>query len=149
MINYAQRIANAMKQSTKFLTKVCGLFMVLFLSFNLSAAESRDNYPFTQQAQVQQFQSLVKRVRCLVCQNQDISDSNAHLAQDLRQQVYEQIQLGHSDEMILDYLTDRYGDFVLFEPPLKNHTYLLWYGPFLFLLLAMAVFWRSMRRGKR
>ncbi len=72
---------------------------------------------------------LSSQIRCLVCQNQSIDESNAELAKDLRVLVRERIQAGQSDAEIKDYLTDRYGDFVLLKPPMKPETYLLWYGP--------------------
>jgi len=91
--------------------------------------------------------SLGKELRCLVCQNQSIDDSDASLARDLRQVVRERLVAGDSDEQILDYLTDRYGDFVLLSPPVKPGTYLLWAGPAL-LLAAGAVFVAQFLRSR-
>lgn len=95
------------------------------------------------------YQSLVHQLRCLVCQNQSIAESNADLANDLREQVRTQIEEGRSDQQILDYMSDRYGDFVLYKPPLERKTILLWAGPFLILLLAALVAWRSGRRATK
>jgi cytochrome c-type biogenesis protein CcmH len=78
---------------------------------------------------------LTEKLRCLVCQNQTIADSNAELAQDLRRQVHEQIAAGKTDAEIVDYMVARYGDFVLYQPPVKPTTVLLWAGPALLLLL--------------
>jgi len=78
---------------------------------------------------------LSEKLRCLVCQNQTIAESNAELAQDLRRQVHEQIAAGKSDDEIVDYMVARYGDFVLYQPPVKATTMLLWGGPALLLLL--------------
>jgi cytochrome c-type biogenesis protein CcmH len=78
---------------------------------------------------------LSEKLRCLVCQNQTIADSNAELAQDLRRQVHEQIAAGKSDDEIVEYMVARYGDFVLYQPPVKATTALLWAGPALLLLL--------------
>jgi|APFre7841882630_1041343.scaffolds.fasta_scaffold22462_2 cytochrome c-type biogenesis protein CcmH len=78
---------------------------------------------------------LSEKLRCLVCQNQTIADSNAELAQDLRRQIHEQIAAGRSDSEIVDYMVARYGDFVLYQPPVKPTTVLLWAGPALLLLL--------------
>ena len=72
---------------------------------------------------------LAEKLRCLVCQNQTIADSNAELANDLRTQIREQIAAGKTDDQILDYMVARYGDFVLYQPPLKPTTILLWGGP--------------------
>lgn len=80
---------------------------------------------------------ITAELRCLVCQNQTIADSHAELAVDLRNQVREMIRKGQSKEQILTYMTDRYGDFVLYRPPLKQTTMLLWFGPALLLLAAV------------
>jgi len=77
---------------------------------------------------------LSEKLRCLVCQNQTIADSNAELAQDLRRQIHEQIAAGKTDDEIVAYMVARYGDFVLYEPPLKATTVLLWAGPALLIL---------------
>ena len=78
---------------------------------------------------------LAEKLRCLVCQNQTIEDSNAELAQDLRRQIREQIAAGKSDDEIIAYMVARYGDFVLYQPPLKATTALLWAGPALLLVI--------------
>lgn len=77
--------------------------------------------------------ALAEDLRCLVCQNETLAASHADLAVDLRQQIREQMQAGKSDKEIIAYMTDRYGDFILFRPPVKMTTYLLWFGPFLLL----------------
>lgn len=77
--------------------------------------------------------NLAEELRCVVCQNESLAASNAELAQDLRREIREQMTAGMSDREVLDYLTTRYGDFVLFRPPFKPVTYLLWLGPPLFL----------------
>ncbi len=79
---------------------------------------------------------LAEKLRCLVCQNESLASSRADLAEDLRREVREQMQKGMSDEEIIDYLVSRYGDFVLYEPPLKSYTLLLWFGPFALLVVA-------------
>jgi len=87
----------------------------------------------------QRLKNLAEELRCLVCQNQTIADSNAPLALDLRNQIRAQVAQGKSDDQIREYLVDRYGDFVLYNPPLKPTTVLLWGGPFLLLLVGAAV----------
>jgi cytochrome c-type biogenesis protein CcmH len=82
---------------------------------------------------------LTSELRCLVCQNQTIADSNAELAVDLRRQVREQVSAGKSDQEIIDYMVDRYGDFVLYRPPMKGTTLLLWGGPVLLLAIGIGV----------
>ncbi|MET0682834.1 MAG: cytochrome c-type biogenesis protein [Casimicrobiaceae bacterium] len=81
---------------------------------------------------------LSEKLRCLVCQNQTIADSNAELAQDLRRQIHEQIAAGRSDDEILAYMVARYGDFVLYQPPVKSTTALLWAGPALLVVIGFA-----------
>lgn len=94
----------------------------------------------------QRYQNLLHELRCVVCQNQSISESNAPLAKDLREQVASQINQGRSDADIRGYLTDRYGDFVLYKPPLKGSTVALWMGPFVLLALALLAAWRLTTR---
>jgi cytochrome c-type biogenesis protein CcmH len=92
---------------------------------------------------------LSKELRCLVCQNQSIDDSNAPLARDLRIVVRERLKAGDSDGQVLDYVTDRYGDYVLLRPPFKATTYLLWIGPFVVFAIGAAAtaFYLRGRRG--
>ena len=89
---------------------------------------------------------LSQELRCLVCQNQNIADSNADLALDLRREVRDQILKGRSDAEIKNYLVARYGDFVLYNPPVQANTALLWFGPLLLLVVGVAVWWMLSRR---
>ncbi|MSP66858.1 MAG: cytochrome c-type biogenesis protein CcmH [Alphaproteobacteria bacterium] len=91
---------------------------------------------------------LHKSLRCLVCQNQSIHDSNADLAVDLRQIVRERVAAGESDAGVVDYVVRRYGDFVLLRPPVKASTYLLWFGPALILLAGATAAFRFLRRAR-
>ena len=93
--------------------------------------------------------ALAKKLRCLVCQNETIADSRADLAQDLRGKLREQMAAGKTDAEIIDYMTARYGDFVLYEPPLKATTMLLWFGPLLLLVIGAFVAWRVVRARSR
>ena len=90
--------------------------------------------------------SLAHELRCLVCQNQTLADSNAPLAQDLRNQIREQLKAGKSERDVIDFMVARYGDFVLYRPPFKATTVALWTGPFL--LLALGV-WLLVRRVRK
>jgi cytochrome c-type biogenesis protein CcmH len=92
---------------------------------------------------------LTSQFRCLVCQNETIADSTADLATDLRREVREQIQAGKTDAEIRDFMTTRYGDFVLYRPPLKATTLLLWFGPALLLVVGIVVLVRVMRARRR
>lgn len=89
---------------------------------------------------------LSEELRCLVCQNQSLADSHAELAIDLKNQVREMLQKGMSDQQVLDFLVQRYGDFVLYRPPVKATTWLLWGGPFVLLIAALAIFFVKLRR---
>ena len=91
-------------------------------------------------------QALSAELRCLVCQNQTIADSNAELAQDLRREVRAMIKDGKSDQQIIDFMVTRYGDFVLYRPPVKGITLLLWGGPVVLLVLGLIVLVRYQRR---
>ena len=92
--------------------------------------------------------ALERELRCLVCQNQTLAESNAPLAMDLRNQIREQLAAGKSEREITDYLVARYGDFVLYRPPLKGTTVFLWAGPFLFLLGGFYLLVRVVRRRR-
>jgi len=96
-------------------------------------------FEFATAQQSEQYQQLIEEIRCLVCQNQSLADSNADLAQDLRNEIYQMIQSGKSDQEIIDFLVARYGDFVLYRPPLKGSTILLWSAPFILAVLALTV----------
>lgn len=124
---------------------VIGIFCLL-MSTLLSA---NTFYPLETVKQEAQFNHLLKELRCLVCQNQDLADSNAGLAKDLRNEVYELVKMGKSDNEIIGFLTARYGDFILFNPPVKAMTVLLWFGPMVFMLLGLLIFWHSCLRGEK
>jgi cytochrome c-type biogenesis protein CcmH len=92
---------------------------------------------------------LAEELRCLVCQNQTIADSHAELAVDLRRQIREQIAQGRTDSQIVDYMVERYGDFVLYRPPLKATTLFLWFGPPLLLLLGIIFLFRYLNSRRK
>lgn len=94
------------------------------------------------------YELINSELRCLVCQNQTIADSNAELAADLRRQVFEMLQQGKSKNEIIQFMTDRYGDFVLYNPPLKTKTALLWLGPIAFLITGFIMIFWFIRRKK-
>jgi cytochrome c-type biogenesis protein CcmH len=96
----------------------------------------------------QRYRALIAELRCLVCQNQSIAESNAPLAEDLRQQVRAQIAAGKDDEAIIEFLTERYGDFVRYRPAFQRRTLLLWLGPFALLVLAAGVAGLFVRRSR-
>jgi cytochrome c-type biogenesis protein CcmH len=96
----------------------------------------------------QRMRALTEQLRCLVCQNETLADSRADLAEDLRRQIREQMKAGKSDREIIAFLTDRYGDFVLYNPRVKPATYLLWFGPFILLIAGTGVLYRYLKRRR-
>ena len=112
-------------------------------------AHAVDPLPFKDRAEELRFQALTKQLRCLVCQNESLADSNAPLAADLRRDVFEQMQAGKSDDEIKAWLTARYSDFVLYDPPLHAATLLLWFGPALVLLAGGVAVVIAVRRRAR
>ena len=92
---------------------------------------------------------LAEKLRCLVCQNESLASSHAELAEDLRREVREQMAKGKNDQEIIDYLVARYGDFVLYEPPMKSYTLLLWFGPFALLLVGVGVLLYQLRKRRQ
>lgn len=112
--------------------------LLLILTIITSWAEPA--YLFKNSKKQAQFQALLHDLRCPVCQNQDLADSNAGVAVDLRQELYRRVLMNQSDKEIIDYLTARYGDFILFKPPLRITTVVLWFGPFMLLLLGLLWF---------
>lgn len=106
------------------------LFIALLVSDMMLASASIDVYKFSNTEQETRFNTLVKELRCPKCQNSSISDSNAELAKDLRERTYSMIMEGKSDQDILNYMVERYGDFVTYNPPVKPTTWILWFAPF-------------------
>lgn len=92
---------------------------------------------------------LASNLRCLVCQNESLAASQADLARDLREEVREQIRAGKTDKQIIAYLVHRYGDFILYNPPVKSSTIPLWFGPFILLLIGVLVLFYQLRKRKR
>ncbi len=124
------------------------LFTATLLSFALctAALAAVDPLPFKDRAEEVRFQNLTKQLRCLVCQNESLNDSSAPLAADLRRDVFEQMRAGKSDAEIKQWLTARYSDFVLYDPPLRGATWLLWFGPALILLVGGGALFATIRR---
>jgi cytochrome c-type biogenesis protein CcmH len=132
----------------KSLVIVLALFL-LPVSITAQAGVTLEAFKFDTKAEEQHFKDLIEELRCLVCQNQSLADSDAELAHDLRAEVYEMIQAGKSDDEIVEFLVARYGDFVLYNPPVKPANYLIWFGPFVLLLVAAVLLLRAVRRQKR
>ena len=96
-----------------------------------AGAYTLEEFQFSDPARAEEFKRLTEELRCLVCQNESLAGSQADLAQDLREEVYRLLQSGKSRQEVIDFLVERYGDFVLYDPPLKPSTYALWFGPLL------------------
>jgi cytochrome c-type biogenesis protein CcmH len=124
-------------------------FGLLLCCGTLHATATLESFKFSTPDQEQHFKDLIEELRCLVCQNQSLADSDAELAHDLRAEVYGMLQDGKSDDEIVDFLVARYGDFVLYNPPLKPSTWLIWFGPFILLLIAAILLARSLRRQQQ
>jgi cytochrome c-type biogenesis protein CcmH len=122
--------------------------LFIFLLIMSCSSYAVDIYQLSDPKQQETYQTLTKELRCLVCQNQTIADSNAELAGDLRRQVYEMLQQGKSREEIVQFMTDRYGDFVLYKPAFKGKTSILWIAPVVFLLLGLITVFFFIRRKK-
>jgi cytochrome c-type biogenesis protein CcmH len=121
----------------------------LLLFAGVSFAQAIDPLPFKDHAQEVRFQNLTRELRCLVCQNENLADSNADLARDLRHEVFDLMQQGKSDAQIKQYLVDRYSDFVLYDPPVQSSTLLLWFGPLAILVAGALVVVVTVRRRGR
>jgi cytochrome c-type biogenesis protein CcmH len=105
--------------------------------------------PFASHAQELRFQHLTHQLRCPMCQNETLADSNAPITRDLRNQIFQMMQQGKSDEQIKQYLVARYSGYVLYDPPLSPATWLLWFGPLLILLGGAGVVWMAIRKRDR
>lgn len=103
--------------------------VVLGLGLAGMAKAAIDTYQFRDDAERERYQQLTKELRCPKCQNQDIADSNAPIAADLRREIFRMLGEGQSNQQIVDFMVDRYGDFVRYKPALSGRTWLLWFGP--------------------
>ncbi|BBB23836.1 cytochrome c-type biogenesis protein CcmH [Isorropodon fossajaponicum endosymbiont JTNG4] len=122
-------------------------FLLLLELINPAYAESIEAKSFVNNQQ-QRYQTLINEIRCPVCQGQSIGGSNAGLAKDLREKVRELILNQNTDDDIRKFMTDRYGDFIVFKPPVNKSTYLLWFAPFVFLALGLFFLVRSLSAKK-
>lgn len=122
---------------------------IIALSWAAVAAASTDVRSFDTPEHEARYRELTEELRCTVCQNQNIADSNAELAADLRDKTYRMVMEGKSKDEIKQYMVERYGNFVLYDPPFTIHTVLLWLGPFLFLVFGGWMLIRVLRRRAR
>ncbi len=110
----------------------------LFAS-NIVYASPVDTFEFKDEVTKVRFQALSKELRCPKCQNQNLADSNSPIAADLRRELYELLQQGKADSEVVDFMVDRYGEFVLYRPRVSNVTYILWFGPVLLIFIGIIV----------
>src|SRR6266581_5213525 len=123
--------------------------LILVLISLLAPALAKEAKPVEDPQIEQRMQALTQQLRCLVCQNETLADSHADLAEDLRKEIREQMKAGKSDQEIIAFLTQRYGDFVLYKPPVKSTTYLLWFGPFVLLIGGTFLLYRYVGQRRR
>jgi cytochrome c-type biogenesis protein CcmH len=125
--------------------------LVLFLALQIATSSyAGDATPLAEDPVVEQRLNVIsEELRCLVCQNESLAGSRADLAMDLRREIRTLIKDGKTDAQIRDYMVSRYGDFVLYRPPVKPITWALWFGPFLLLIGAVVMLVRMVRRGQR
>jgi len=145
--------ALAMKNITTGASPASGLLRVIFMAMLVFAgavhAQAIEPMPFANHAQELRFQHLTQQLRCPMCQNETLADSNAPIARDLRNQIFKLMQQGRSDDEIRQYLVARYSDYILYNPPLKAGTVLLWFGPLLILLGGGGVVLVALRKRRR
>lgn len=122
-----------------------GLGLILL---SLQSAAVIESVEFDDPRQAALYQEMIDELRCLVCQNQNLADSNAELAQDLRKEVVRMIKAGNDRHQVVDFMVARYGNFVLYKPPLNASTIILWVGPFLLLVLGGVLLYKIVRRGR-
>ena len=124
------------------------LILPLVLMLNASYAVKIEFHSFENKQQEQLYLQLIAELRCVKCQNQNLAESNAELARDMRDKSYEMVIKGASREDVVNYMTARYGDFVLYNPPFKVKTLLLWIGPPIFLFLSLFMLFKLIRNQK-
>ncbi len=122
------------------------LILLMFTPLTFAGVEYRE---FKNPEQEQAYNGLIAELRCLVCQNQNIADSNADLAKDLRRQVYEMLHQGKSRQEIADFMIDRYGDFVMYKPRFNSKTLVLWLGPVVFIVIGLGVIFLIIRNKQK
>ena len=115
------------------------LHLVLIFSSNEALASPVETFEFNDEVTKIRFQALSKELRCPKCQNQNLADSNSPIAQDLRKELYQLLQQGKADIEIVDFMVNRYGEFVLYRPRVSAVTYILWFGPVILILLGIIV----------
>jgi cytochrome c-type biogenesis protein CcmH len=128
----------------QLLVSLCLLFLL-----NTAYSATLEQYTFEDPQQEAEFRDVIEQMRCLVCQNESLAGSNAELAVDLRNEIYDMMSAGKNKNDIVDFMVARYGDFVLYSPPMKPSTYPLWFGPVILFLIGGVLLARILLRKKQ
>lgn len=124
---------------------VLSLLLLSQTAFSYTLAE----FKFDDPQKKEEFRSIIEQMRCLVCQNESLAGSNAELAMDLRREIYEMMQAGKGKDDVIEFMVARYGDFVLYDPPVKPSTYPIWFGPILLFMVGAVVLFRNLKKKSR
>jgi len=126
------------------------LSLVLLMLVGMQSVLAKQAVPMSEDPEMEAIvNEISEELRCLVCQNQTIADSNAELAVDLKNQVRDMVKAGKTQDDIVDYMVERYGDFVRYRPPVKPSTYMLWVGPFILLIVGITLLMRNLGKRKK
>ncbi len=126
----------------------CSIVLLMGVIVPISAATLAE-YKFEDPEKDRDFRAIIEEMRCLVCQNESLAGSNADLAVDLRNEIYDMMQSGQTKDDVIGFMVDRYGDFVLYNPPMRPSTYPLWFGPLILFVIGAALLYRAIRRKKQ
>ncbi len=129
--------------------RILVLLCLLVFSLPHAMASTLAEYTFDDPSKHDEFRSIIEQMRCLVCQNESLAGSNADLAVDLRNEIYDMMKQGHGKDDIVKFMVARYGDFVLYNPPLKPTTYPIWFGPVIIFVVGALVLLRILKRKSR
>jgi cytochrome c-type biogenesis protein CcmH len=125
------------------------LVLICLCSASALTAATLAEYEFNDPSKENDFRAIIEEMRCLVCQNESLVGSNADLAVDLRNEIYDMMQAGQSKDDVIDFMVARYGDFVLYSPPVKPSTYPIWFGPLVLFLLGAYVMMRALKKKRQ
>ncbi len=128
------------------INKVLSTILVLYVYTLGLADDSKEIYPFDDSTQEKIFLSLLDEIRCPKCQSSNLAGSNAPIANDLKREVYRLVRSGQSEEEVKTYLVERYGNFIVYDPPFRADTFVLWFGPLLFFLLTLSIILLILRK---
>ena len=132
--------------------KVLSLIIIIFFYTLGFGGDSKEIYPFDDNLQEEIFQSLLNEIRCPKCQSSNLAGSNSPIANDIKREVYRLVRSGQTEEEVKTYLVQRYGNFIVYDPPFSNDTVVLWFGPLIIFLLTLSVIlimlWKRISNSK-